>query len=135
MNDLLQRSVPNFSGFFYRHTNIEQAYDLLKDGVNLIIATDTILPGILTLGFEAIASVALNVFPENTVEIYDLMLNGKIREARDANDKLQRRIKDISHNHLTDPIEVMKLELNKKVDWKLGELRRPRLTWSANRKW
>lgn len=134
LNELLQRSVTNFSGFYYRHTNLEIAQDLLKDGVNVIIATDTILTGVLVLGFDAISSVILNLFPENILEIHNFILNSKLREARELNEKLYRRIKDVIHSPTADWIEVMKLELNKKVDFKMGSLRKPHLTWTTNRK-
>lgn len=126
--DLLHRSVPNFDGIYYRHTNIELATYLLKENYNIILSTDTILVGVLSLGFEAISSIALNLFPENITEIYDLVLNAKLREAREVNDKLYRKIKDVVTLEKTDWVESMKLEFNKKVDFKIGEVRKPRTT-------
>lgn len=127
--DLLKRNITNFDGIYYRDTNIELATDLLKEGYNIILSTDTILPGVLTLGFEAISSITFNLFPEQIIEIYNLILNGKLREARDLNDKLYRRIKDTIGNVTTDRIEKFKIEFNKKVDFKVGETRKPRITY------
>lgn len=135
MHELIQRSVPNFSGLYYRHSNLEIAQDLLKEGLNIIICTDTILTGILSLGFDAISSIALNIFPENILEIYDLILNGKLRDARELNDKLYHRIKDVVGSPTVDWIEVLKLELNKKLDINLSVLRKPHTTWNWGRKY
>ena len=126
--DLLHRTIPNFDGIYYRHTDIELATNLLKEGHNVILSTDTILVGVLSLGFDAISSISLNLFPENVTEIYDLVLNAKLREAREVNDKLYRRIKDVVTPEENDWIKSMKLEFNKKVDFKIGEVRKPRVT-------
>jgi len=127
--DLLKRNVPSFDGIYYRHTDIELATNLLKEGYNIILSTDTILPGVLTLGFEAISSITLNLFPEQIIEIYNMILNGKLREARDLNDKLYRHIRDVLGNVTTDWIEHLKIEFNKKVDFKVGEIRKPHITY------
>lgn len=134
VNELIQRTITNWSGIYYRDTNIEVANDLLKQGGHIILTTDTILSGVLTLGFDAISSIAYNIFPENVTEIYDLVINTKLREASEINDKLYHRIKDILTGTV-DWIEVLKHELNKKVDFKVGELRKPRITWNVTRNW
>lgn len=131
----MQRTVPNFVGTYYRYTDIEHATTLLKAGQYIILSTDTILTGVLTLGFDAISSITMNLYPENVTEIYDMVLNGKLREARDTNDKLYRRIKDVLGDETTaDWVEVMKLEFNKKTDIKVGELRKPRITYDRYNK-
>lgn len=130
MYELMKRDVPNFDGIYYRHTDIEVATNLLKEGHNIIVATDTCLLGVLALGFEAISSISSNLFAENVIEIYECVLNSKLREARELNDKLYRRIRDIVTPDTNDWIERMKIEFNKKTDFKIGELRKPRITWN-----
>jgi len=128
--ELLKRTVTNFDGIYYRATNIEIATQILKENYNIILATDTILVGVLSLGFEAISSISLNLFPENLLEIYDLVLNGKLREARELNDKLFLRIKDIVTKESFDWVELFKREFNKRIDFKMGDVRKPRITWT-----
>lgn len=130
LTELLQRAYPNYSGVYYRHTNIELANTLLKEGHNVILSTDTILSGVLTLGFETISAITLNIYPEHVIEIYDNILNSKYREAREKDDKLYRQIKDIVAHKTQGWVELMKYEFNKKVDFKLGETRRPRTTYN-----
>jgi len=128
--DLLKRTVTNFDGIYYRYTNIELATKLLKENYNIILATDTILVGVLSLGFEAISSISLNLFPEDLLEIYNLVLNGKLREARELNDKLYIRIKEIVTTESLDWVELFKREFNKRTDFKIGDVRIPRITWT-----
>lgn len=127
--DLLQRSIPNFDGIYYRHTDIEIATYLLKEGYNIILSTDTILVGVLSLGFDGISSIAMNLFPEIVTEIYDLVLNAKLREAREVNDKFYHRIREVVALQTQDWVGSMKLEFNKKADFKIGELRKPHITF------
>lgn len=128
--DLLKRAIPNFDGIYYSHTNIELATNLLKEGYNIIINTDTILVGVLSLGFDAISSITINLYPENITEIYDLVINAKLREAREVYDKLYRRINDVIHTQTHDWVESMKLEFNKNAGFIIGELRKPHITWN-----
>lgn len=126
----MQKAVPNFTGTFYRHNDIEHAHNLLKEGHKIIMATDTILIGVLSLGFDAISSVSMNLFPENVTQIYEMVLNGKLREAADYNDKLYRRIKDVLGQETSvDWVGHMKLEFNKKSGINVGELRKPHITY------
>lgn len=128
--ELLDRAYPNFSGVYYRHTNLELANTLLKEGYKIILSTDTILSGALILGFETISAITLNIFPEYVTEIYENVLNSKYREARENDEKLYRRIKDIVANKPYGWVELMKTEFNKKVDFKIGETRRPHTTYN-----
>lgn len=135
MHTLMQRTVPNFVGTYYRHNDIEHATCLLKEGHTIILGTDTTLVGVLTLGFDAISSITMNLYPETVTEIYEMVLNGKLREARDSNDKLYRRIKDVLGNETSvDWVELMKMEFNKKTGIKVGELRKPRITYDLYNK-
>lgn len=127
--ELLHRAIPNFNGIYYRHTNIEATTNLLKEGYNVIVCTDTILVGVLSLGFETISSITLNLYPENVIEIYDHALNGKWHEARETNDKLYHRIKSVVAQQSYDWIELTKAEFNKIVDFKVGGTRKPIITW------
>ncbi|XP_031634410.1 N-acetylneuraminate lyase B-like [Contarinia nasturtii] len=128
--ELLHSAIPNFDGIYYRHTNIEAATNLLKEGHNIILSTDTILVGVLTLGFETISSISLNLYPEHVTEIYEYVLNGKWREARETNDKLFHRIKGVVAQQTFDWVELLKREFNKMADFKVGETRKPTITWN-----
>lgn len=128
--ELLDRAYPNYSGVYYRYTNLELATTLLKEGYNIILSTDTILSGALTLGFETISAITLNLYPEYVIEIYENIRSSKYREARESDDKLYRRIKEIVAGKTYGWVEIMKTEFNKKVDFKIGETRRPRTTYN-----
>lgn len=132
-HNLVLRSVNNYSGIYYRDTNIELVEDLLKFGAHLILSTDTILVGALALGVDAISSITLNVYPENIVEIYELILNNKLHEARELNNKLYLRIRDIVTDPTIDWVELFKVEFNKRIDIKIGHVRRPQITFNLNR--
>lgn len=133
--ELMKRSITTFAGFYYRHTDIKEATILLKEDITVIMNTDVTLVGVLTLGFDAITTMTLNLYPEFVTEIYDYVLNGKLRDARDTNDKLYRRIKDLVGDlTTTDWIEKFKYEFDKKTDIKVGELRKPRITYDFFKK-
>lgn len=102
----------------------------MKEGYNIILSTDTILSGALTLGFETISAITLNLYPEYVIEIYENIRSSKFREARESDDKLYRRIKEIVSGKTYGWVEIMKTEFNKKVDFKIGETRRPRTTYN-----
>lgn len=133
MYDLLKRTITTFTGFYYRYTDIEVATILLKEDTTVIIDTDLIFLGVLTLGFDTISTITMHLYPEFITEIYDYVFTGKFREARDTTDKYYRRIKDMVGDYTklttTDWVEKFKYEFDKKTDIKVGELRKPRITF------
>lgn len=133
--ELLKRTITTFGGFYYRHTDFEDATILLKEDTTVILSTDLTTVGVFTLGFDTISTITLNLYPEFVTEIYDYVRNGKLREARDTNDKLYRRIKDLVGDFTTtDWIEKFKYEFDKKTDIKVGGLRKPRITYDFFKK-
>lgn len=122
--ELMEREVPNFGGIYYAHHNLDEATTLLKMNRNIILWADNILEGALTLGFEAITSTLLNVYPELMVEILNLHRDGKLREAMVAQDKLIKRIESVYRRGF-DWIQVWKEEFNKVHDIKVGAFRKP----------
>lgn len=133
--ELIEKSCPNFRGIFYRHSDIEMAYDLLKTGCHLIMCSDTLFTGLKSLGFDGFCSISLNLWPERVMEIYDYMCHWKLREAYEVHNKLCDCIREICNNKLTycDWVEAFKLKFTKVVDFNVGGLRQPRCTWWYNR--
>lgn len=122
--DLIERELENFAGIVYAHHNLDEATVLLKKNRYVILWADTILEGALALGFEAITSTVLNVFPEIMVEVLNLHRDNKLREAIAAQDQLIKRIESIYRPGF-DWIQIWKEEFNKVQDIKVGALRKP----------
>jgi N-acetylneuraminate lyase len=129
--ELVGKCCQNFCGIFYRHADIEIACDLFKSGCQMICCTDTLLPGLMTLGLNSFCVLSLNICPERVYEIYEHMCNLKLREAYDVYNKYYEYIKEICNNRITycDWVELYKRKFNKVVDFNVGDLRKPRCTF------
>lgn len=124
--DLIEKYCGTFCGIYYRHTDIECAVDLLRDGRKVIIGCDTTLCCWLTVGFDTFCCITLNICPEFVKEIYDCMCHCKVNEARECQWKLIRRCKDICVKDTCDWVDCFKKEFNKiHTTMTVGGLRKP----------
>lgn len=129
--ELIGKSCTNFCGVFYRCGDVELAYDLHKTGCHVILCTDTLLPGVMTLGFNTFCMISLNVCTDSVHQIYEHMCNSKLREAYDVYNKYYTFIKEICNNQVAycDWVEVFKCKFNKVVDFNVGGVRKPHVTF------
>lgn len=126
--DLVSKYVNNFSGILYGHSDIVVAQELLRDGYHVIIAHETLLLGLKSLGFDTFSFISLNIWPDRFKEIIDLLNNFKLREALDIHLKTIDNLREIFKNQMLDYVEILKLRMNKIVDFNLGGVRKPMLT-------
>lgn len=126
--DLVSKYVNNFSGILYGDTDIVVAQELLREGYHVIIAHETLLLGLKSLGFDTFSFISLNIWPDRYKEIIELLNNYKLREAIDIHYKLVDSLREIFKNQMLDYVEILKLRLNKIVDFNLGGVRKPILT-------
>lgn len=70
----------------------------------------------------------MNIWPDRYREIIELLSNYKLREALDIHNKLIDNLREIFKNQMLDYVEILKLRLNKIVDFNLGGVRKPILT-------
>lgn len=129
--ELIGKCCPNFCGFFYCDDKFEMAYDLCKNGYNLVICNDFLLTCFQSLGCNSFCSISLNIWPEQWKEMYNYMCNWKLHEAYEVQNKLWGCIKDACNNQMytCDWIEVFKCKFNKLADFNVGGIRKPQCTW------
>lgn len=103
---------------------------LLKEKLpsyNYIIATGISMMGHMIQGFEAISMMAMNICPEMMKEMYDHMLNHRMREAMMLHCKMSKRVWDMLRCDTDmDWVMAMKMEMNKMLN--MGPLRKPKMT-------
>lgn len=128
--DLIEKEVPTFRGLKYTNGDMEIAVQLIKEGRNIMLGSDTILLGALHLGFDAAILTTLSICPEIIRDIYQNFLNSKSKEAREAQLKLNRRIKEITSKGTGEWVECMKNEFNRVHSLlNAGTMRKPTITY------
>lgn len=80
--ELAKKKIPSFTGIKYTNGDLEKGIPCLKHG-QVFLGSDTILTGALALGFTAAIMTSLNINPEISLKIIDLMEKGKVTEARE----------------------------------------------------
>lgn len=124
--DMVEKCCNNFCGIIWRDTDIECATSLLRDGRKIIVCCDTTMCAWMTIGFDTLICITLNIVPDLVKEIHDCMCRDKVTEARDYQWKLIRRCKEICVEDTCDWIECMKREFNKvHTTFNVGGLRKP----------
>lgn len=124
--DLIELEVPTFRGMKFTCGDMEIGVQLIKEGRNIILGADTILWGALALGFDAAILTTLSICPELSREIYENYFNNKQVEGREAQWKLNRRIKEIMARDTGEWVENMKNEFNRmNAGFKVGPVRKP----------
>lgn len=111
--DLAEQHINTFCGIEYASGDLAEGVTLLKQGRNVLLGCDTILVAGLALGFDAAILTMLNIIPECVIDIYDCVCSHKLREAQEAQVKLNHRVWEITKCSQLDWIESMKTEFNK----------------------
>lgn len=131
---MMEKEISMFAGLYWAHDQIDHVM-LLKEKMptyNYIIATGISMMGYMMQGFDAISMMAMNVCPEMMKEMYDHMMNYRMREAMMLHGKMSKRFWDMMRLDTDmDWVTAMKLEMNKIMN--MGPLRKPKMT--MNRWW
>lgn len=128
--ELAEKEIPNFGGIYYADYNLEFAVETLKTDNTIILGVGKVHVAPFTLGFHAISSTAMNIFPEMIFELYNHIVNKQVKEALVVQDKLIKCIFDVATLE-EDFIVKMKVEFNKlNLGFKLGATRKPFCTES-----
>jgi N-acetylneuraminate lyase len=90
--ELAKKEIPNFAGIKFTSGDLSVGIECLKFG-QVFLGADTILCGALALGFENAIMTTLNMHPEMSLKIIDLMENRKVKEARNEQLKLNQYVK------------------------------------------
>lgn len=80
--ELARQQIPSFVGIKYTSGDLEKGVQCLKHG-QVFLGSDTILSGALALGFTNAIMTSLNINPEVSLKIIELMEVGKVKEARE----------------------------------------------------
>ena len=122
---LANSEIPTFKGIKYTSGDLEKGLPCLKYG-QVFLGSDTILCGALALGFESAIMTSLNIHPQISLKIMQLMNDSKIVDAREQ----QRLLCDIIENILNEGggnwVSSMKKAFNKKFEnLQIGSCREP----------
>lgn len=123
--EMAEKAVPNFVGLKYTSGDLDQGAACLKPGRFVFLGADTILCGALALGFDSTIMTTLNICPEISIKIVELMEAGDVKAAQKEQAKLNERIKKILVRG--DWVTAMKYEFNamKQKDLEAGLPRKP----------
>jgi len=131
---MMEKEISMFAGLYWAHDQLDHVM-LLKEKMptyNYIIATGISMMGYMMQGFDAISMMAMNICPEMMKEMYDHMMNYRMREAMMLHSKMSKRFWDMMRLDIDmDWVTAMKLEMNKIMN--MGPLRKPKMT--MNRWW
>jgi N-acetylneuraminate lyase len=131
--DLAEKEIKNFGGIYYADANLDWALEAAKTDRKIILGLKTVALGALTLGFNAISMPLMNIVPEWFVELYDHVLNYRLKEAMIVQERIVKRVRDIGV-HDQDFIHNIKIEFNKvNTGFQMGLTRTPKWTESKVR--
>lgn len=129
---LIEKEIPLFAGFYWADDKIDRVVFLKEKLPNFlyIIGTFTSLMGFMTEGFEAISMPLMNLFPEFIKDMYNLILDNKVREAIVVKEKLYKRFNEIFRLDMdVDYLVLIKTEMEKIFPaLRMGPVRRPKIT-------
>lgn len=95
------KAVQTFAGIKFTSGDLEKGIQCLKHG-QVFLGSDTILTGALALGFTNAIMTSLNINPEISLKIIDLMEKEKVAEAREQqkilNDFVESALKNGKNN-------------------------------------
>lgn len=92
---MAEKQIHNFVGLKYTSGDLEVGSACLKPGRSVFLGSDTILCGALALGFDSSIMTTLNICPELSIQIFDLMNCNQLNEAKKVQKQLTQRVTDI----------------------------------------
>jgi len=123
--ELARKKIPSFTGIKYTSGDLEKGIPCLKHG-QVWLGSDTILAGAIALGFNNAIMTSLNINPEISLKIIELMDQGKVVEARDQQNQLNNFVESTLKNGNGEWVPSMKKAFNKTFkDLHLGKTRKP----------
>lgn len=128
---LMEKEIPTFAGFFWADEHIDQVIYLKEKmpGYHYIIGVGTTMMGSMAEGFDSFSMIAMSLYPEMFKKLYDYMWQYEMREAYQVKEKLCKTIYGLFGNEMDmDYLTIMKMEMNKLYPFKMGPLRRPRIS-------
>lgn len=96
--DGAEKYIPNFAGLKYTSGDLDGAVACLKTNRSVFLGCDTILVGALAQGIDSAIMTTLSIYPEMANEIVTLLQANKVNDARNVQQTLNSRIKDILVN-------------------------------------
>lgn len=138
---MVEKEIPTFAGFYWADDHIDKL-TFLKHKMpeyHYIVGVGSTMMGFMAEGFDAISMTAMNLYPEMMKELYEYMMNYKMHEAYMFKEKMTKKIYDMfqMNNQNMDWLMMMKMEMDKMHPWKMGPMRKPKMTkmmwWSG--KW
>lgn len=123
--ELAKKEIPNFAGIKYTSGDLEKGILCLKHG-QVFLGADTILVGALALGFDSAIMTSLNIIPEESIKIIQLMEAGKIKEAREHQRKINEFVQKALQAGGGDWVSSMKKAFNETLsNFSMGPVRKP----------
>ncbi|CAG9802847.1 unnamed protein product [Chironomus riparius] len=123
--ELAKSEIGTFAGIKYTSGDLEKGLQCLKHG-QVFLGSDTILCGALALGFSSAIMTSLNINPDISLRILQLINDGDINNARGQQMALCDIIQNILIEGGGDWVPSMKKAFNKKFkNLQLGICRDP----------
>lgn len=128
-----KKAVPTFAGIKFTSGDLEKGIPCLKHG-QVWLGSDTILCGALALGFTNAIMTSLNINPEISLGIIDLMEKEKVGEARERQKILNNFVESALKNGKRK-FRFTFLFYDKKLfrRWRLGSINEESLQRSIQR--
>lgn len=92
--ELARKEIPSFAGIKFSSGDLEKAIQCLKHG-QVFLGPNTIFCGALALGFRNAIMTSLNVNPEVSLKIWELMEQEKLAEAREHQHNLNQFVETV----------------------------------------
>lgn len=124
--ELATKEIKTFAGIKYTSGDLEKGLPCLKHG-QVFLGSDTILCGALALGFDNAICTSLNINPEISIKIVHFMEQGKVREAREQQNILNKFIEEALKKGNGEWVPSMKRAFNEEFGetLNLGAVRKP----------
>lgn len=120
-----KREIPSFAGIKYTSGDLEKGLLCLPEG-QVFLGADTILVGGVALGFESAIMTTLNIKPEWSIEIVNLMKAGEVEKARKIQLKLNGFIQSTLKAGGGEWVPSMKKSFNENMkNLPMGAARKP----------
>uniref|UniRef100_A0A0A9Z1Y6 N-acetylneuraminate lyase n=1 Tax=Lygus hesperus TaxID=30085 RepID=A0A0A9Z1Y6_LYGHE len=94
-----RKKIPSFAGIKFTHTDMElgsRAVRAAGDDLAVFLGADQIFSGAAVLGFDSSIATTLNIWPQMLGDIHKLILENKLKEAKEVQDSLALKTANIS---------------------------------------